>query len=242
MVKEYTKQYFLIPGEANGQQEMPLTLLTSRIIEIATEHANTLGIGYAQMDPDNLGWVLSRLTIEMDKYPKVNEHYSIITWIESWNRHFSERNFEILDQSGATIGFVRTVWMVINTVTHENAGTSGINFDLSLISERQCPIAKQGKLRQVECELPATYTFKYSDIDFYRHVNTVRYIELLLNRFSMDDFDRMSIKRFEIAFMHEGHYGQTVKVMREDSHDNVCIELIGEDIALIRSRFLLQNR
>ena len=124
MEKEYKKTYFLIPGEANAQQEMPLTLLASKVIEIATEHANTLNIGYANMDGMNLGWVLSRLTVEMVRWPKVNEHYTIITWIESWNKHFSERNFEVQDKDGNTLGFVRTVWMVINTITHENAGTS----------------------------------------------------------------------------------------------------------------------
>ena len=71
MEKEYKKTYFLIPGEANAQQEMPLTLLASKVIEIATEHANTLNIGYANMDGMNLGWVLSRLTVEMVRFKSI---------------------------------------------------------------------------------------------------------------------------------------------------------------------------
>lgn len=242
MIKEFSKTYFLIPGEANAQQEMPLTLLTSRIIEIATEHANHLHIGYANMDSQNLGWVLSRLTVEMRRYPRVNEHYSITTWIESWNRHFSERNFEITDSKGETIGFVRTVWMVINTVTHENAGTDALTLDSELISSRECPIAKQSKLRAVECETPLNYKFRYTDIDFYRHVNTVRHIELLLNTFTMDDFDRSFIARFEIAFMHEGIYDTEVDIRRNSADGVTAFEIVSGGNVLTRSRFALMPR
>lgn len=242
MIKEYSKKYFLIPGEANAQQEMSLGLLTSRIIEIATEHANHLNIGYANMDSRNLGWVLSRLTIEMKHYPRVNEYYTIITWVESWNRHFSERNFEIQDGNGQTIGYVRTVWMVINTVTHENAGTDSLQFDLSIVSGRECPIARQSKLRPAECDTPTEYKFRYTDIDFYRHVNTVRHIELLLNQFDMDDFDRYFIRRFEIAFMQEGIYNHTVQIRKSQTDAERCFSVVFDDKPLTRSRFSLMPR
>ena len=242
MIKEFSKKYFLIPGEANAQQEMSIGLLTSRIIEIATEHANHLNIGYANMDSRNLGWVLSRLTIEMKQYPRVNEHYSIITWVESWNRHFSERNFEIQNGNGETIGYVRTVWMVINTVTHENAGTDSLAFDTALISERECPIARQSKLRPVETPILSEYTFRYTDIDFYRHVNTVRHIELLLNQFDMDDMDRYFIRRFEIAFMQEGIYNQTIQIRMSRTDGEKCFSIVSEDKPLTRSRFALMPR
>ena len=242
MEKEYKKTYFLIPGEANAQQEMPLTLLASKVIEIATEHANTLNIGYANMDGMNLGWVLSRLTVEMVRWPKVNEHYTIITWIESCNKHFSERNFEVQDKDGNTLGFVRTVWMVINTITHENAGTSQLNLADGLISTRECPIDKQAKLKIVECENPVSYTFAYTDIDFYRHVNTVRYISLLVNQFTMDDSDQNILRRFEIAFMSEGKYGDRVDIMRQSSDGVTSFAIRCNDKPLVRARFSLMSR
>lgn len=242
MDKEYKKTYFLIPGEANAQQEMPLTLLASKIIEIATEHANTLGIGHADMKHLNLGWVLSRLTVEMIKWPRVNEHYSIITWIESWNKHFSERNFEIQNSDGEVIGYARTVWMVINTITHENAGTNDLLLPDGMISQRECPIAKQAKLKIVDCDAPVRYKFVYTDIDFYRHVNTVKYISILVNQFTMDDSDRNLLKRFEIAFMNEGKYGDEVDIMRQGADGVTSFAIRKGDTALIRARFALLPR
>ena len=116
----FSRQFYLLPGECNSEQEMPLWLLVNRIIEVATLHADSLGIGYRRLSRDNQAWVLSRMAIEMERYPKAGENYTLATWIESFNRHFSERNIEILDGDGTAIGYARTIWSVIDT----NARTS----------------------------------------------------------------------------------------------------------------------
>ena len=59
-------------AECNPEKEMPLSLVMTKIIEVATLHANSWGVGYADMIRNNEGWVLSRVTIEMLRYPKVN--------------------------------------------------------------------------------------------------------------------------------------------------------------------------
>lgn len=242
MQKEFERKYFLIPGECNAQCELPIPLLVSRIIEIATAHADSLGIGYADMIPSNLGWVLSRLTIEMQRYPKVHEHYSIVTWIESWNRHFSLRCFEIKDGKGIVIGYARTVWMVIDIANHSNAGTLALKFDTTLISQKECPIARQSKHHAISVVPAASYTFRYTDIDFYRHVNTVRYVELLLNRFSLEDMDYYLPQRFEIAFMHESHFGETAYILRqrEDEVEDMALDVDGQRV--LSARFILKPR
>ena len=42
-IKEYNHRNFLAPGECTPEGEMPVTLLLTRIIEVATEHADMWG-------------------------------------------------------------------------------------------------------------------------------------------------------------------------------------------------------
>lgn len=63
----YEESYFLSAGETNAEQELSLPVLTTKIIDIATAHANSLGIGNPSMKEMKAGWVLSRLTIEIDR-------------------------------------------------------------------------------------------------------------------------------------------------------------------------------
>ena len=52
-----------------------------------------------------------------------------------------------------------------------------------------------------------SYRFTYSDIDFNRHVNSARYVELIANCFPLELFDRHRMRRLDIAYIHEAPYG-----------------------------------
>ena len=75
-IKEYSETFFLAPGECDPQQRMPLSLLTMRLIQVATYHANQWGVGYETLIKERETWVLSRVAIEMHRYPMVNETYT----------------------------------------------------------------------------------------------------------------------------------------------------------------------
>lgn len=211
----YSCSFYLSAAECNAQQEMSLPQLVQKLIDVATEHANHLGIGNPDMPSPDMGWVLSRLTVEMTSYPRENTDYSIHTWVEEWNRHFSRRAFAITDTVGNVYGYARSIWMVLNTKDRTNAGLSGLDFHPEWVSDRECPIPTQEKHVRIEPDgEESVYRFKYCDIDFYRHVNTVRYIVLLLNQFAMQTYDDNIVGRLELSFLHEASYGEEIRIMK----------------------------
>ncbi len=259
MDKVHTESYFLSAGEGNAEGEMSLPLLVSKLIDIATTHANSLGIGNPSMADIHAGWVLSRLTVEMERYPEVNSDYCISTWIESTNRHFSERAFRIGAPDGSTYGFARSIWMVMDTTDHSNVGLSHLNFTPEIIDgtrppierqERHAPIvepdsADRPRLALVATAPAATYRFQYCDIDYYRHVNTVRYVNILLNRFSLAEHDATLVRRLELSFLHEAKYGMEIKILRcdQDTPLNSSFQFTDENgTPLLFARIKRKNR
>ncbi|MBD5221274.1 MAG: hypothetical protein HDS70_02770 [Bacteroidales bacterium] len=262
MESVFTQQFFSSAAEANAEQELSLPILVTKIIDISTAHANSLGIGNPAMEHLNAGWILSRLTIEMTRYPEVNEQYSISTWVEVWNRHFSVRNYSVKDGSGNVIGYARSVWMILRTTDRTNVGLSHLTLPDGMCEGNPVPIEPQAK----HCRIyppsaspdsasrdlvanhpPFRYTFRYSDIDFYRHVNTVRYILLLLNRFSLEDFDQTFPSRFELSFLHEAVYGEEVEILRADDAENplssaISIVNAAERTPVLFARFIRKPR
>jgi len=148
----------------------------------------------------------------------------------------------------------------MNTRTRENAGLSRLNLAPEMVSARECPIDRQAKHRTIveagnmenapRNSLTATeetgcYRFRYCDIDFYRHVNTVRYIDLLLNRFPLERYDRDFIKRVELNFLHEAKYGTEVRILTSKSEENpelFNMALVSDDKTLLFARLLFAGR
>ena len=158
--KIFECRYFLTPAECNPQGRMPITLLINRLIEVATLHANAIGIGY-----DTL----------------VDRHG---TW----------------------------VWAVLNTDTRAVADISRMEWVRELIPQKECPVEKAARPRPLAEFTSHPYRFTYCDIDFNRHVNSSRYIELLLNQWSLGFHDANRLTRFEIAYLHEAVYDDVVDV------------------------------
>lgn len=242
-LKEYKQSFYLSAGECNPQAEMPITLLMNRIIEVATNHANSWGVGYARLIEDAQGWVLSRVTIEMKRYPRVDEWYSLTTWIEDYNRHFSQRNMEIADGDGNVIGYARTIWVVINLNTRESVDISKLSYISANVTEHTCPIEPQSRLRPFEPTRVEGYRFCYTDIDFNGHVNTVRYLEHILNQFPLQVYSEHYIHRLELAFVKESYYDTTASIAIDDNDlSNIRLDINVDDITRVKSRVSFQKR
>lgn len=238
LITLYTTHYHLTAAQCNAQRELAPAQLVQQIIEVATEHADALGVGFKDLQANGNLWVLSRVAIEMKRYPRLLEDYSLITWIESYNRHFSERNVEISNDKGEILGYARTIWVAININTRRPADLSYISYISDTVSDHPCPIPKQGKIRPVDPpQIVHEYTFRISDIDLNRHVNSTRYVELILNQMDLADFDEFYLSRFEIEYKHEAHFNDTVEVASAMTECGLisCISLVDKPICLARS-------
>ncbi len=241
----YEKSWFLTAGETNAQGHMPITLVASRAIEIATLHANSLNIGYSELHEHRLGWVLARLTIEIIRYPEINETYSMTTWIEGYNRYFSDRCFEMTDAEGHTIANIRSMWVAIDLNNRKMADLSELRSENFPVAEgRTCPVAKCRPPQiapEADTEI-AEYTFAYCDLDFNRHVNTVRYLDKVLNLRPLEAYDAALPMRLEASFERECHFGdkvtlrtgpsrrdpqaRTTEIIAPDNQRAVAVELL----------------
>lgn len=240
----YSHTYSLSGGECDATSHMPATLLTERIIEVATEHADSLGLGFADLQPRGLAWVLSRVTIEMASWPKVGDTYTITTWVEDFNRLVSERVFEITATDGSVYGRVRSTWAAIDIERRVAGDLSAFDVEQFIARNKdKLPVDRQRKMLPVD-HAQATlhsYTFKWCDLDFNRHVNTVRYVEHILNMLPREAYETAMIQRFEIAFAAECLYGDTVEILCSGyPGDDVHIDIVRDGRRMVSARILFK--
>jgi acyl-ACP thioesterase len=81
-----------------------------------------------------------------------------------------------------------------------------------------------------QAELVRTIDTYYNDVDINGHINSVKYIEHVLDLWPLEWFREHSIRRFEIAYVAEAHAGDTLSFYREQSADGAyCIRIVRTD-------------
>lgn len=215
MSLQYTHTYHLLAGATDYTGHLPLPVLIADIIETASEHANALHIGYADLLPRGIGWVLSRVTLHIDRWPGINSDYTLTTYVETMTRLYSVRSMDITDSDGTLIGSVRTVWVCIDFATRTAADLTPLDLDHIVHPDRRCALPRTPKLRAVnvdEADMVAEKQFTYCDIDFNGHVNSTRYVEPVVNLWGPQHYADYAITDFDIAYLHECRYGETVSI------------------------------
>ena len=217
-----TYQFVAEPFHVDFTCRLTMGVLGNHLLNCAGFHASERGFGIAEINENHYTWVLSRLAIELEDMPRQYEDFSINTWIENVYRLFTDRNFELQDKNGKTIGYARSVWAMISMETRKPADLISLHGNNlgQYVSDRECPIDKPGRIK-VSVDAPVEeYKTRYSDIDINGHVNSIKYIEHILDLFPMDTFKEKQVKRFEMAYVAESYYGDVLSFYLEEKNEN----------------------
>ena len=206
---------------------LTIPMIGNYLLHAASSHAASRGFGYTDMTERHTAWVLSRLAIEMKSYPGMSESITLYTWVDEVGKLFTSRCFELVNGAGETIGYARSIWAAIDVETRRPTllDIEGLS---AYITDRPCPIEKPGKITPVETETEGIpYRVTYSDLDVNGHLNSIKYMEHLLDLFDISLFRDKEIGRFEIAYQSEGKYGMELalhsKEIAPDSYNmSIC--------------------
>ena len=200
-------------------------MLGKTLLNAAENHAKARGFGMMDLNGRHYTWVLSRLAIEMNDMPRVYDEIGVSTWVESIYRLFTNRNFSVVGTDGTVYGYARSIWAMIDYETRQPAQLEqmeGEVFQQFLIPEEPCPIESQGRVRPLHDEdFVKAHHAKYSDIDMNGHVNSIKYIEHIMDLFPFEAYQGgRNLHRLEIAYMAESYYGDLLSFFRRKLDDN----------------------
>jgi acyl-ACP thioesterase len=142
----------------------------------AIAHAEDLAVGRVAMAERGMVWVLSRMSVRVDRRPELDEVISIATWANGFERLFAVRDFSITASGGVCV-LARSLWLLIDIETRRPLRPSALETTLPRgegLPVLESPLA----LGMPSCaKLSGRREIKYSDIDFNGHVNNARYVQ-----------------------------------------------------------------
>jgi len=211
MKAKHSNRFRVRSYETDPLGRLQVPILCKLLQEAATAHAAILGVAVETLIESGVAWVLSRLHLEMRRWPTSDEHIVIETWPEAANRLFTERRFEVFDGSDSSIGTASTLWLILDLERRrpvrlpahvvERLGELGLGSEPRRFGDLVTP-------DPVDCELG--FTVRRSDLDSAEHVNNTSYVEWAIEAVPDEVWSTAELAQLGIQFISECHQGQTV--------------------------------
>lgn len=244
-------EFMAEPFHCDFSQHLFMGHLGNHMLNAADFHSTDRGFGMKYLLTIQRSWVLSRLAIEMEEMPPMYTKFSVETWVESAMRYFTSRNFAVVGDDGKMYGYGRSIWAMIDTESRQPTDIYAIDngaIEQWIDKDKPCPIDKGGRVKMGdEAELVRTIETYYNDVDINGHINSVKYIEHVLDLWPLDWYREHQIRRFEIAYVAEAHQGDRLSFYLEKSGDTeYCIRIvkispdISEPVEVCRSKVLFR--
>jgi acyl-ACP thioesterase len=204
---------------------MRVSNLCSYFQEVAGQHAEHLKVGYSYMHAAGMAWVLSRLSIGIEKFPAWGEEFILETWPLSTERIFYRRDYRLIIRNETAVA-ASSYWIPLDLQTRRpravpidegilkaNAGRFGIDRPFESI-------------QAVEGDHTDNVCVKYSDLDQNKHVNNARYVEWVFDLLGLEMPSHGRLRFFAIEYKQEVRPGDVVylKKCRLENEDTWMVE------------------
>jgi acyl-ACP thioesterase len=213
--------------------------------DIATEHADILGIGYNDLRSQGLGWVMIRMSFKIMQSPKVGETITIKTFPEKPKAADVNRGYYVVNKAGETIVTATSKWCVVDLNTHKVRRCSPLftkfrdsdYIPTQPLDNANPKIEKLSDYGETVGE-PITHTVHVTDLDCNVHMNNARYGDVILNICGMEMLRENTVSRIDINFMSQLFIGDSFEVYKAQKDNVTFIEAkkCDSEVVVFRSR------
>ena len=238
MAEKTTYSYRVDPQDVDFTLRATLSSLANTVLSVAGIDAQRKGFGTDVLNRDNISWVLLRMAMEFDRRPEQYTDFEVTTWVSDYARMMSTRNFTVGDAGGRIFGRVVTQWCMIDLTSRRPVDLTtpavAATYGRYLV-DAPSPADAPRRITSVAPQRERSHEVVYSDIDFNRHVNTLRYLDMMLDMLPIESFAGERAVRMDINFKRECRYGQTLTIGHERRDACDLFEISAEGSPAVRA-------
>ena len=187
--------------------------------DIASEHAEEIGVGFAAMRERNSFWLTVRTRVRFYRRPALMEPFEASTWAHAPGATRCDR-FYRMTAGEEPLAEGRTEWCVydIEKGAVRPASEAGFDEDFTFCEDTVLgePYARFHH-NFTDADRACTHAVRPSEVDLGRHMNNVAYLRLLTDSFSLEEQEKLDVEEMEILFCMPCFEGQALDVLRRET-------------------------
>ncbi len=186
--------------------------------EMAGDHSNLCGFGYADLLEERLAWVVSRMAFRFLKTPQWQDDVVFSTWNKGCEDGlFYRREFLIADPAtGGPMVEGTAGWLLLNVDTRAMVRSSALCDRPESVCSDSVMEEPAPRIRIPRGAVPEPcggHVVQPSDIDRNFHTNNAKYALWVMDSLPSSDAQRTP-EYFSINFLHESREGDVVALTR----------------------------
>ena len=231
----FTQEFPVRYGDIDISRHASIKSFFSNFQEIGFNHADVLAQKYNGKQEFSFAVVWTKLKVVMKRIPKWKEMLTYSSWISplTQNSRIATRNFKIEDSQHSQICYGYGTMVFFDMIKRKSIE---IPEELLIYPTYDHAIGNHefSKLDSLSTyDHQITIKTQYTDLDIYRHVNNVRYVNWVIDSMPIDILKKNKCYETEIHFLNEAKNGITInsntKILTENEKITANHEIIRED-------------
>lgn len=226
----FRERFVIRFSEAGHRGTVSLETLSSLLQEAATNHCIAMDFAFTPgKNPDGNITVVTRMHIEVDRYPAWRDLLEVDTWFQREGKNAVRRDWTVKHvKTGQKIAFATSTWVLMNSHTRKLAKLSDEGWAELEPHMRHPPRwALSGDRREVSTKkitkLGDDAAYKRSgliacankDTDMNQHVNNIRYMSWMLEGIPEDVKSAYEVSKITLEYRQEASPGQPIESLAE---------------------------
>ena len=212
MMKTYREDVRILTKDCDLTGQWKPSAILEVMQELAGIHGTLIGVGRNALLQQGVVWVLTRVEVVMDRYPKIGDTVSIETFPMPVRRWFFPRYFIFRNEQGEEIGRAGSLWVLLDVNTRKMAKPDICAALMPDNSDLLAPLGLPATVTEVSGTLETdTHIPVYTDLDINGHVNNTKYMDWCCNALGIDTMKENCLSRFDVNYNLEILPGQQIR-------------------------------
>ena len=238
----WTEPFHVRSFEADATGHLGIQHLCNYLQEVSGNHARALGVSIERLMELKLTWMLSRLHVQLDRYPFFRENILIDTWPSGHTGLQATREFLIYTEEGEHLARGTSAWLMID-LTRRRPVRMPDFVDALVIPElpRAIPEAFKKLPAPEHQDASASFIVGYRDLDINKHANSVRFVSWALEAVPFAMRSGRILSGLEVQHRAEAKYDDKLETrieLKDEGnviHHGVYALDTGRELAVLRS-------